>query len=204
MTGQILKRSERRVNWVRVLWRKFYNLLRGNNAYGNFHDRQDLIYNFLLNREPNHEGLYLFEIWKFSSIELENTHNYIQWMFPTAEKSHYNRRAPVIEDVEVFLNHPDREEIVINIRKSFYLMLNFYGLELKQDKIVKGTNYESRRRWWVTYNNHNYLRITRILKCLDLFLLSNEKLLFTEILNTIYNENKGVISEETYAYWMSA
>lgn len=180
-----------------ILNKKIYKDLIGN-------DNQSYIYNFLLNKEISNEGLYLSEIWKFSTVELEKTHNYIQWLFPTNEKSKYNSKAPVIKDISIFINHPEKDVIKENIKTSLAIMLRFYGLELQCDKIVKSESYDVRRKEWITHNNHNYLRITRILKCLSLFSLQEEKSMFLNILTDIYNENKGAITKKTYQYWITA
>ena len=162
-----------------------------------------LIYDFLLNKALNDEGLSLSDMWVFSYRELEDRHDYIQWMFPTTEKSAFNPDAPIVEDIAVFENHPDKERIRSNIKKSFILMLGFYGLEMNGVVISKGVTWETRKKVWLHKRNHNHLRITRILKCLKLFSLDGEKDAFKYALSKIYKQNKENITKKTFDFWMA-
>ena len=49
--------------------------------------------------------------------------------------------------------------------------------------------------------DHNYLRITRILKCLMTFGLIDEAQAFYECLRQIYREESDQIGGETFQYW---
>ncbi|HYX14719.1 MAG TPA: opioid growth factor receptor-related protein, partial [Nostoc sp.] len=65
-------------------------------------------------------------------------------------------------------------------------------------------DYPNRKGEWVCRFNHNYLRITRILKCLITFGLENEAQAFYEGLRKIYRENSDRIGRETFHYWTIA
>ncbi len=52
--------------------------------------------------------------------------------------------------------------------------------------------------------DHNYLRITRILKCLMTFGLEDEARAFYECLRRIYREDSDQIGDETFQYWTNA
>lgn len=163
------------------------------------HD-QILLKNFLLDIVPNYNNMYIHDIWNYDLEELENKHNYIQWIFPNTEKSRFNIFCPRVKDETITNN----TEIKKNIEKSFLMMLNFYGLSYKDNFIIKGKNYKERSKKWITKNNHNYLRITRILLCLNLFNLNKQANDFFAILMKIYEENQDIISEETFSYWNNA
>ena len=68
------------------------------------------------------------DIWNFSFKKLENIHDYIQWLFPTSQRSVFNVNAPVLTifDKLEFLNRVVYRK---NLNKSLEVMLNFYGLE---------------------------------------------------------------------------
>lgn len=169
----------------------------------------ELLKKFYLNEDTNIHNVKLSEIWDWDYEELELNHNYIQWLFPLNEKSNYNLFAPVlsINDIEEFSTN---EVIKQNIIQSFRVILDFYGLSLIEDIenkaifINKAVHYEVRKSEWITSNNHNYLRITRILRCLYLLKLDIYSDAFLESLTTIYSENENIISETSYQYWLDS
>ena len=57
---------------------------------------------------------------------------------------------------------------------------------------------------WLTPGNHNYLRLTRILKCLGLAGLEKEKSALKNALNVIYLQHGEVIGETTKKFWDEA
>lgn len=79
-------------------------------------------------------------------------------------------------------------------------MLAFYGLERHGNNIVRSKNFKKRSKWWITKNNHNYRRITRILKSLRLAGLDEYADALCEELSQIYIVY-SVISDETLGYW---
>ena len=87
--------------------------------------------------------------------------------------------------------------------------LAFYGLRLVacadgDMQVTKASSFEVRQQDWLTPGNHNFLRITRILKSVGLLGLCEHRRAFFECLNVIYKENKAVIGEETFEFWQSA
>ena len=94
---------------------------------------------------------------------MEYYHDFIQWMFPLREPSRYNPGAPVLTDDDVRAFH-DRPELRENLRRSFAAFLRFLGLEYV-DGTVRATG--SLRPKVFEIPNHNWLRITRVLLCLE-------------------------------------
>lgn len=84
--------------------------------------------------------------------------------------------------------------------RSLDVMLAFYGLERHGNNIVRSKNFKKRSKWWITKNNHNYRRITRILKSLRLAGLDEYADALCEELSQIYIVY-SVISDETLGYW---
>ena len=70
--------------------------------------------------------------------------------------------------------------------------------------ITRSEDYESRREVWLTKYNHNYLRLTRILKCLMIFDLEEFAEALYECLQEIYDEEGDKIGAETFQYWTDA
>lgn len=149
----------------------------------------------------NSKGLSIEKIWDFDFEELENRHDYIQWLFPSTDKS-------MFLDVPD-LNTKDIEKLkkfyALSIFRSFCFILKFYGLVIKVKKngmkIIKDDNYEDRKNVWQTEYNHNYLRITRILKCLKLIGFERYSQAFLNCLLELYKENPKNFNDISISYW---
>eukprot|EP00494_Astrolonche_serrata_P000721 UN00726 len=116
------------------------------------------------------EGRTIYDIWSFSWNNLEKVHNYIQWLFPTDEKSRPNPSAPILNKKTISVMCK-KESIQKHLYKSFILILDFRGLEIHEEtQIRRSTQWFSRYKNWCEpipfFGNHNWLRITRVLKCL--------------------------------------
>lgn len=84
------------------------------------------------------------QILEWSNNQLENSHNYIQMLFPLPEGSPYNWEAPVI-DSETMKAFRANIGLRQRLRRSFERMLTFYGFttsfhpevsEVKKDVVV--------------------------------------------------------------------
>lgn len=163
---------------------------------------------FYLGEQPDSEGRTIQAIWAWDFEDLECTHDYIQWLFPIAEQSRFNINAPVV-DAEIVRAFQSDRRLRQNLHKSFVVMLRFYGLqyhehEANKIEIDRSADYPIRQREWVSIFDHNYLRITRILKCLMAFGLVAEANAFYQCLQQIYHEDSDLIGGETFEYWTNA
>lgn len=162
---------------------------------------------FYLGEQRDSEGRTIQEMWTWDFEELECVHNYIQWLFPLPGRSAFNPDSPIVdqEAIQAFQSNPHLRQ---NLLRSFTVMLQFYGLQRHDSngKIVvsQSEDYPNRKREWVCIFNHNYLRITRILKSLMTFGLENEAQAFYGCLQQIYRENSDQIGNETFQYWTIA
>ena len=111
------------------------------------------IVDFLEGVEPNINQLYIQDIWDLSDEEIENTHDFIQWLFPTDKPSRYNLAAPVLSEQDM-LNIQNSEKAKKNLKYSANWFLNFLD----------------RHSYWIHKDDHNQLRIKRIKKCLRLLI----------------------------------
>lgn len=102
---------------------------------------------------PDDKGRTLTEILAWEDRRLENAHDYVQWVFPNRTRSRYNPAAPLLTDetVKAFRTDPT---LKARLLQSASRMDTFYA-----DGPEKPL--------WVSDSNHNYLRITRILLCLN-------------------------------------
>jgi hypothetical protein len=140
---------------------------------------------------------------------LESVHDFIQWMFPLRERSAFNPDVPVLDSDTINLFRSNAK-LKSNLRLSFARMLRFYGFEVGYNpdiRIVRAPNFQERAREWISPFNHNYLRITRILKSLSLLGLEEEARAFLQCLCDIYevqSERPRLIPPETFRYWTAA
>ena len=150
-------------------------------------------------------GRCLDEILGWNDVRLELVHNYIQVLFPLREESWFNANAPLIDDDTAAVFQRD-EQLRANLTKAFERMLRFYGLRSEPEggKVVRGDNFSLAMMNWLNPYNHNYRRITRILKCLTALGLADRARAFFDCLSQIHSEYGHEIIEDAFAYWRAA
>jgi hypothetical protein len=98
---------------------------------------------------------------------LEDNHGYIQWIFPIREHGmNYHAQPLQLHEIERMKANP---VVIERIITSYTLMLDFYGMKLVSSGrglLKRSENYKARYRNLLE-RPHNFLRITRILKCLS-------------------------------------
>ena len=99
----------------------------------------------------DHKGRTWLQTLMLSDRKLEYTHDYIQWLFPLDEPSKYCKKSPVLtqEDINALRSNP---VVATRLCSAVDRMLRFYG----------------GNRHWRDPDDHNLMRITRMLKCLVL------------------------------------
>jgi len=156
--------------------------------------------------EANNRGVTLEQILNWDDQRLESQHDYIQWLFPLETRSGPNPTAPILNSsiINTFRNDPGLQAQIV---RSFQRMLSFYGLQENTltGQITRAPNFHNRRGVWLQRNNHNFLRITRIIHSLCLLGLPLQAQAFLNIMQDIYNnEGRGIISQQTFQYWQGA
>ena len=113
---------------------------------------------FLTNKEPDFKGRFLHDILCFSDEDIENTHDFIQLLFPLDVQSNNAFHGYYL----------DTEKSVRDIRSN----------DLAQKNIIKSSkwflDFLERDDSWLRWHDHNYLRITRIIKSLRLLVSDYE------------------------------
>ena len=162
---------------------------------------------FYSGHSPNSRGRYLRQLQSQSFDDLEHVHDYIQWMFPLLERSAYNVNAPVLSTSDVVEFRRD-ERLRCALLESFAVMLKFYGIDkTESDGIVRVTSastFPVRSTLWLQPGNHNFLRITRILRSLCLLGCRSYATALLEWLQTLYAKHAPIIGEDTFRYWTRA
>ena len=149
---------------------------------------------YLEGYETDDKGRTIDNILHWSNIRLEISHNYIQRVFPTDESSKHDRIfEPATRDdiLSISLNEKAKD----NIRKMYLKMLLLWKLD--------GENYKTIKmyRYWNQENNHNHLRMTRILKCFRLIEMNDELKDFSNRLIFLLEHNGLKISKKTEELW---
>ena len=145
--------------------------------------------NFLTNNEPDFKNRFLKDIWNFSDEDIEYTHDFIQLLFPLNEKSSAISNGIYLDSNEAILRIKANKLATENIVKSSKWFLSFLA----------------RNSHWKRKHDHNYLRITRIIKSLRLLVSDQEANKFYESFMQLVDENlKSKINLTTLTYWQNA
>ena len=161
------------------------------------------IVDFYSGKTTDTSGRTLREIHAWGYYELENVHDYIQWLFPLPEPSQYNRLAPVLDAEQIAKFHSE-VELRAQLLVSFDKMLGFYGFERNNMSIIRSDIWEERSHNWLMPGNHNHLRLTRILKSLSILGLKGHANAFFKALDDVFAEKSNVISDTTLDFWKRA
>ncbi|HZV77721.1 MAG TPA: opioid growth factor receptor-related protein [Candidatus Babeliales bacterium] len=155
---------------------------------------------------PDDRGRFLDEIVNFGDDRLEETHDFIQWLFPLLEHSGANPSAPILDDAAIAAFRT-RPELRAALRRSLDRMLAFYGFQWSGERIVKSASFLERSQW-LSPGNHNHLRLTRILRALYLLGEESAAQALFDALSDIYREERQTgrnrISDTTFAFWSNA
>lgn len=154
------------------------------------------------------DGYTIDDILGWDDYKLAVKHNYIQWLFPLKKASAQVPNSPILsaKEVELFRSDPVLRR---GLLRSLERMLRFYGFTLtvgndKQAHVIRNDDFDTRRKDWLTPNNHNYRRISRILESMRLLGLGEMSRLFLQALKDLYRDDSSQIGWTTYSYWKEA
>ena len=143
--------------------------------------------NFLNGTGPDHQGRYLRDIWDFDDKAIEQTHDFIQWIFPLTEKSMSVPGVPTLsaEDVEAIRTS---EVARSNLEKSAQWYLGFL----------------QRNNHWIKSYDHNHSRITRVIKALNLLLSQRAALTLLNSVLEVAGDKVNSVSQDAIRFWSAA
>ena len=146
-----------------------------------------MIVGFLEGKTPDHRGRMLSMLWRQTDDDAENTHDYIQWLFPLDEPSRSVMGAPVLNELDIE-----------DIRHS----------DLAQQNLVKSTSwflgFLERNDHWITKYNHNHLRITRVIKSLRLLASDEAADSFRDKVLALAGDNLNLVDQKARGFWTNA
>src|SRR5689334_11086569 len=98
---------------------------------------------FYRGQAADHLGRMLDDILRWSDHKLEASHNYIQILFPLLEASQHIPNAPVL-DAAALAEFRTDPIIQKNLRRSFEMMLRFYGFTSDKGAIVPAVHFQAK------------------------------------------------------------
>ena len=141
---------------------------------------------FLNGTGPDHQGRYLRDIWDFDDKAIEQTHDFIQWMFPLTEKSMSVPGVPTLSTADIEAIRTS-EVAWANLDKSAQWYLGFL----------------QRNDHWIKAYDHNHLRITRAIKSLRLLVSQETAEAFLNSVFTIIGDRIENVGQDAIGFWKS-
>jgi Opioid growth factor receptor (OGFr) conserved region len=123
----------------------------------------------------------------FSDEKLENVHDYIQWLFPLPTRSGAQPDAPVLTEAEIRAIQADPRAIA-TLEEATERMLRFY-------RETSG---------WLSPQDHNHLRITRIIKSLRLLVGPDAARRFHEAIMALHDAAGAPVNPRSLRFWVEA
>jgi hypothetical protein len=173
------------------------------------HEDEDLIRRFYCGG-TDHRQRTLSQILQKSDRWLEETHDYIQWLFPLYVRSKFNPHAPLLTDeVRQAFTDPTGADYPIlqqNFSQAIYRMLIFYGYSFSP--LAPGVSptgeWADKAQNWLTDGNHNFMRITRLLRSMTLLGQNELARSFHSVLTAAARAHPKTISKRTLSFWDAA
>lgn len=135
--------------------------------------------------QPDTHGRLLDDILQWEDLELETSHDWVQWVFPNIEPSLVTPDTPTLD-----------KETISYWRQSPFLQ---GALRITVNRYVKFLL--NNKNIWVKKFNHNHLRITRMLNCMMSLGLESEASI---ILQRLEDVCKSEVNELSLQYWREA
>lgn len=149
--------------------------------------KNDILINFLQGiGKDRHDRTYQ-DILNYSDEQLETLHNYIQWIFPIREMSESVMGSPYL----------DNDEEIEFLRNDLQVQENLLKGLLRMQEFYRDNDF------WLQPNDHNHLRISRIIKSIKLL---NDKDNAKEFYDFITDRvcNFKPVTDESLEYWRLA
>ncbi len=165
------------------------------------------VVSFYREEAPDGSGRKLSQLLAWDDSKLEAYHDFIQWLFPLTKGSASVPGSPVLQPAEIQVFNSDRI-LRTRLGDAFRRMLSFYKFDYVEEageiKITRKEGWSKSKPHWLNKGNHNHLRITRILKSLNILGLPDQANAFYQALAEVYQSYKDDIGYTTFQYWKRA
>lgn len=154
---------------------------------------------FFEGRTTDDKGRTITDILQYNTVRLECLHDYIQRIFPLQEASKFSD-AQQITDSEIDAIAKSKAART-NIQALYQKMLQFWKID---DERIARWGKLTPMRLWNMPNNHNHLRMTRVLKSLKLLRMEQEYMDFSNRISCLLSMHKvglAHISKKTANIW---
>lgn len=155
-----------------------------------------ILYDFLNGTGANYNEEGIDDVLRFDKNTLEKRHDYIQWLFPLPELSRHGLSVAISRDLA--RQWIENDTIRANLLKSYYMMLDFYGIKVISKKPIRLSFDKAFFTWGYS---HNRLRISRIIKSMNHFGFKDESMALYEIVMEVCNKKPYMIDKNTRKYW---
>jgi hypothetical protein len=146
---------------------------------------------------------------KINEDFIERTHNCIQLLFPLTRQSGACQ-AILLNKLDI-QTIQEKEELTKTVLLNFLLMLKFYGFSFNVENLASECRAHQIKiiapkeiKYWMKADDHNHLRITRILQLLFLLGLDNYANEFFGTLEKMYKKNGVELPANTVKFWNGA
>lgn len=164
------------------------------------------VINFYTGKENNSGYSYNDVVYEWDNQKWEDTHDFIQWLFPLDEPSKYNADAPILNESELATFQSSqmlRHRLILAYERFLSTLgLRFRYTEDEGLEVFKTRDFDKYEHLWKT-PNHNWLRVTRVMKTLNLVGLSEHSTALYYTLKQMSDDGYN-IPEETLGYWFHA
>jgi hypothetical protein len=127
------------------------------------------------------------DVLRFSNRQLEDIHDYIQWLFPLPTRSAAQPSAPVLTAAESAAISSDARA------RSALLQA--------RDRM---TRFYRETDEWLTGYDHNHLRITRIIQSLRMLVSSEAARDFHDTILALHQAAGAPVNNRSLQYWQQA
>ena len=145
------------------------------------------IIGFLEGKSPDSRGRMLSMLLQQIDYDVENNHDYIQWMFPLNEPSQAVSGAPVLTCFDID-EIRENQLVIKNLEKSAGWFLGFL----------------ERNDHWITKYDHNHLRIARAIKSLRLLTSDLVAEAFRDKVVALVGNNLSLVDQRARDFWAGA
>ncbi|MCB8822938.1 opioid growth factor receptor-related protein [Microvirga rosea] len=129
----------------------------------------------------------MVDVLNLSDEQLEEVHDYIQWLFPLPSRSAAEPHAPTLTRTEIAAIQADARAIK-TLAQAAERMLQFYR----------------QTSWWLTGYDHNHLRITRIIRSLRLLIGQEAAQSFHQAILTLHKAAGAPVNARSLQFWAEA